>query len=534
MDRRQPGLGRIRTQPFKRGFIVLLASLLIGACSQTIPAEPVARQTLDIEIETGSLRGGLFGDLAVFKNIPYAAPPIGDLRWRAPQPAARWEGSRDATRFGNDCMQNRVSWDRANSAQPVSEDCLYLNVWTPRSSLSKARLPVMVWIHGGSYTSGSGSSPLSDGSQLAARGAVIVTINYRLGRFGFFAHPALRGQAAQEPLANYALMDQLAALRWVQRNAARFGGDPAQVTVFGESAGGDAVQQLLLTPASRGLFSKAIVQSGGGRLLMPRLGEDRPDLPSAETRGQAFAAKAGLKQADAAALRALPAKTVLGDINLVEWEKDRWCSISIDGSLVRSDTVDGFIEGRQAQVPLLIGANGAEFDALPGFALRAINKQLLPRLGSGVDTVMRAYPSEDAFRAHFTSDFLFASTARLIAASSASTQPVYLYRFNYVASDQRSGSPGAAHAADVPYVFGTLHAAGGKVSDEDRAMSKLIGDYWVAFAKSGVPAVSGRPAWKPYSASDDQLYEFTLDGNTAMSPAGHPWLDAIDRNAAHE
>ncbi len=510
--------------------VLLLSAFAAMACTPKIEPEPEPAATASLRTTAGVLRGGVSTEnIASFRNIPYAAPPIGPLRWRAPQPALQWSTEREARRFGNDCLQNREAWDRASSAQPLSEDCLYLNVWTAWPLAPSAPRPVMVWIHGGGLASGTGNSPLSYGQQLAERGVVLVTFNYRLGRFGFFAHPALRDTSLAEPIGNYGLMDQLAVLKWVKANISAFGGDPGNVTVFGESAGGLSVLQLMLTPSARGLFHKAIVQSGGGRLPMARLREDLPSNPSAETRGRKFAESVGLRDATATALRALPAETVLGKISLIEWDKAQWTGLAVNGIDVQSEAVAGFVAGRQMRIPLLIGANGAEFSGLPGFILSRINRDLEPLLGAGVESVRRAYSDEDAFERNLSSDFGFVEPARTIAAAASAVQPTYLYRFNYVAESRRKDSRGAGHASDVAYIFGRLQATGHEIVEADRAFSRLLSDYWTTFAKTGVPAVPGRSAWQPYSKSNDQLYEFGLHGETTMKPAAAPWIDAITR-----
>ena len=261
-----------------------------------LAAAPAAAQ--QVTIDSGALTGATSDGVAAFEGIPYAAPPVGEGRWAAPAPVQRWSAPRDATRFGADCVQNAVPGDVSHGA-PMAEDCLFLNVWTPKPAAG-AKLPVMVWIHGGGFVAGSGALAPTDGTQLAKRDVVVVTFNYRLGRFGFFAHPALQG-------SNWGLMDQIAALQWVKRNIAAFGGDPANVTLFGESAGGESVARLMASPVATGLFAKAITASGGGRDRWPTLAE-------AQAKSSAFAAKTGA--GDLAALRALPAETVRGGITI--------------------------------------------------------------------------------------------------------------------------------------------------------------------------------------------------------------------------
>lgn len=504
--------------------------LLLAACRAPVPQERVAEQALELRSADGPLRGGVLDGVAVFKNIPYAAPPVGALRWRPPAPVQPWQEPREARRYGNDCWQNRKSWDRAMSAQPMSEDCLYLNVWTPLPLRGDKLLPVMVWIHGGAYASGSGSSPLTVGDRLARRGVVLVTLNYRLGRFGFFAHPALSAESREGPLGNYGLMDQIAALHWVQRNIARFGGDPARVTIFGESAGGDAVHQLMLAPPARGLFAAAISQSGGGRALLPRLREDQPDLPSAQTLGQRFAQRAGVHGEDAAALRALPAATVLGDLSLIEWDRQAWSAVCIDGQLVQGDVLEGYAAARQAQVPLLLGSNGDELGALPRFVLRAMNQLLTPRFGAQLPQLIAAYPSAEAYERNLSSDFGFVEPARRIARQASARQPVFLYRYDYVPQAQRGKWRGAPHASDVAYIFGYPEAADADLSEQDRAQASLMGELWTAFARQTQPAAAQATPWPAYQRDDDRVYEISAQG-TRLLPAGAPWLEAIARYA---
>jgi carboxylesterase type B len=510
------------------GRIAAVMVALWSSCTVASAAD-VAQQPV-ITTASGPVQGATSGGVAAFKNIPYAAPPVGDLRWRAPEAAPSWEEVRDASAFGNDCMQNRMSWDKAMSSQPTSEDCLYLNVWTPRAEAG-ARLPVMVWIHGGGFASGSGSSPMTLGDSLAARGVVVVTFNYRLGRFGFFAHPALTAEAGDASVGNYAFMDQIAALQWVQRNIAAFGGDPARVTIFGQSAGGDAVNHLMLSEAARGLFAAAISQSGGGRALWPSLQEGAGDRLGGEAAGEAFAKSAGLKQVDAAALRALPAKKVLGDISLLDNEKKTWSGAMIDGRIIRGGVAEGFAAQRQARVPYMVGATDDELGAIPGFLRGPITRELMPRLGASVDAVIAAYGARSVFDRHFASDFNFVEPARYLAGRAAAAgQPTWLYRLSYVTESKRKSLDGMPHALDVAYVFNTLEASGDRISDADREAAKRIGDIWIAFASAQAPRTPGESrAWVPYSADTDLLYDISADG-VRTAPAGPDGVKAITQH----
>lgn len=503
----------------------LMAASLLGACAQpAVGQTPSPGEATEARIDSGLLRGRLDGDIRSFKGVPYAAAPVGDLRWRPPAAPAPWTGAREADRFGSDCIQNRPSWDKTQSTLPTSEDCLTLNVWAPRTA---AKAPVMVWIHGGGFVMGSGGQPIFDGSKLAARGVVVVTFNYRLGRFGFFAHPALTQEAAGAPTGNYGFMDQIAVLEWVKRNIAAFGGDPANVTLFGESAGGGSVNQLMLAAPARGLFHKAIVQSGGGRDMLPALSAERAGKPSAEASGVAFTEKAGVKDATAAALRAIPAEKLLGKLDLLNMEAGTYSGPMIDGVLVREDADQGFAAGRQAHVPYLVGANSDEFGMVPGFLRGAMAAGPLKDLGGPGEDLTSAYGSKSALEARLASDVTFVEPARELARlHAAAGQRAWLYSFGYVAEAKRKPQTGAGHASDLPFVFDTLPAAEIAPSPADTAAARLVGDYWVAFARTGDPNGAGRAQWPAYDAKADMLLAVG-SGGAAPAPAGSPALDAI-------
>ncbi|NIJ35881.1 para-nitrobenzyl esterase [Sphingopyxis panaciterrae] len=473
--------------------------------SAAVVASPVAAQ--QVTVDSGAVTGASADGVASFKGIAYAAPPVGAGRWRAPALVADWNAPRDATSYGPDCMQNPLPGIQPGS-RPMSEDCLTLNVWTPKPAKG-AKLPVMVWIHGGGFVGGSGTLPETDGGLLAKRDVVIVSFNYRLGRFGFFAHPALGKDG------NWGLMDQIAALKWVQRNIAAFGGDPAKVTVFGESAGGESVSRLMASPLAKGLFARAIVASGGGR-------DDWPTLAEAQVKGQAFAARAGA--ADAAALRALPADAVLGSIALMSKEEDRYSGPMTDGTIVPSGAETIFAAGKQARIPYIIGSNDDELGFIPAPFRAMVNGPVEKGLGASAATVKAAYASEDEANRRLGGDAIFAEPALAFGLWQArSGATAWLYRFGYVAEAQRKPDVGAVHASDVAFQFGNL---GADATPADRAAAKLIGDYWTNFAKTGDPNGSGLPAWSRLDPAAPQLLSIGIAA-TAMAPASTPALTAI-------
>ena len=490
------------------GFAVLCGSLSL------MSAAHAANQAT---IDAGVLQGVAAEGIVSFKGVPYARPPVGVWRWRPPQRPDAWQGVRDASRYGAICMQKVVT-DNGVGLQPASEDCLTLNVFTPEGALGRtdaaAKLPVMVWIHGGGLINGSGSAELYDGTKLARQGVVVVTINYRLGRFGFFAHPALTAETPSTYLANYGLMDQIAALQWVQRNIAAFGGDAKNVTIFGESAGGVCVNRLMMMREAQGLFHRAIVQSGAGR-------EHGVTLREAEADGAAFATKLGVAENDPAALRAIPADAIVAaeDLNLFKGEAP-----ILDGRLLAEDAMEAFGRGRTSKVPYLIGSNSMELPAAfaDGF------KDGLHLTPEAKAAAIKAYGSQDAYDAHIITDAVFAEPARALARDHAiSGRPTWLYRFSVVSA----GAPkvmqgGAVHASDRQYVFQTLAASPWPTDARDETLANTISAYWVAFARTGDPNGEGRPHW-PAHNSKDMLLNFTNEGPVAEVTPDAQALDAI-------
>ena len=519
---------------------LLLCSLTaMGAGTVASPQTPAPVPTPTVvRVESGELQGVVDDGVASFKGISFAAPPVGELRWRPPQPAAPWTGVRQAAGFGADCMQGRFGPPPAAGAPgppASSEDCLFLNVWRPVSATSGAKLPVMVWIHGGGFMFGSGSFPMTSGAQFAKHGVVLVSLNYRLGRFGFFAFPALSREHADETKGNYAYMDQIAALHWVKRNIAAFGGDPNNVTIFGFSAGGVSVHSLLASPMARGLFHKAIAESGGSRdsvLTARPMREDGvdPNYPvSAETIGLQFAHSIGIEGTDQAALaklRALSAEEVLRGApaqpggNAPSYET----TPILDGKLITETAETAYKARHQPRVPLLLGSNSAD---TAGNRIKATTKeQLFARYGQWSAQAKAAYDPDGsadlaALVAKANDDFGQAEPARFAAnAFAANGSPVYLYRFSYVHTATREqGRAGAPHGGEIAFVFDTLSAGrGGAPTPEDRAVARMAHAYWVNFAKAGDPNGPGLPAWPRHDPSKDLIFDFRADGSAGAAP----------------
>jgi para-nitrobenzyl esterase len=423
-------------------------------------------------------------------------------------------------------MQNRAEWDPSLSHMEMSEDCLTLNIWSPEKVDAPA--PVMVWIHGGGFVMGSASQDGFDGASLAKRGVVLVSFNFRLGRFGFFAHPELTAEAAGGPTGNFALMDQIAALRWIHENISSFGGDPQNVTIFGESGGGASVAHLMAIEDAAGLFHKAIIQSGGGRLRwapMVQTGKDK----GAEAAGLAFSKSLKGSGDTIAQLRALPSETILGEVSFSKLRSKIYSGPMIDGALVKREFLASFAEGREARIPVIVGANSAELNHMPWIAKFLIRRGVKKALKTRLDEIESAYGGKRALDHNLINDWGFVEPARSLARRhGANGAPAYLYEFDYVHTALRTEFEGARHASEVAFVFDTVGKGDGVTpSDEDRRVSAEVGAYWTSFAKTGAPAPEGLPQWPTYDPAVDERMTFRLAGPQMRKVRNAAALDAI-------
>ncbi len=479
----------------------------------------------------GMVRGTAAADgrIRIFKGVPYAGAPVGEFRWKEPRPVTPWEGVRDAIELGAQCMQGPIFGD-ISFPRPASEDCLTLNIWTPAANGSD-RLPVMVWIHGGGFQAGASAEPRHDGEAFARKGVVLVAINYRLGVFGFLAHPELTRESGRQASGNYGLMDQIAALRWVKDNIAAFGGNPDNVTIFGESAGSFSVSALMASPLAAGLLHKAIGESGAyftvgsGTLALQT-------LATTEAQGAKFAASVGADSI--AALRARSSEELLKAAMKIQ----PWFAPNLDGYVLREDVSATYTAGKQAHVPLLAGWNADE--ARAGVVLgkekptaQRFAEDVRKRFGADADAILEAYPASndaDALEsaAALASDmFIGHATWKWIETHAKTGRaPVYRYSFDRkipVAPDANvMGVPatardiGARHAGEIEYVFGALDSVRNVTWEaSDRTLSDAMTTYWANFARSGDPNGAGLPKWPRYDAERRVLH---LDETIADAP----------------
>jgi para-nitrobenzyl esterase len=473
------------------------------ALAALVFASPALAQAPLVEAPSGSVQGKLDGSIRTFKGIPYALPPVGGMRWRPPAPMQPWKGVRAATDFGPACVQPQGKSASVYSPAeplPVSEDCLTLNIWAPANA---KRAPVFFWIHGGALTTGSSREALYDGKRLAEQGVIVVSINYRLGVLGWLAHPALSAESPQKVSGNYGLLDQMAALAWVKHNIAAFGGDPANVTIAGESAGGLSVLFLMESPLARGTFAKAVAQSAY-MVTMPELKKSAYGAPSAEAIGQMLSA--GVQTPDLAALRGMSAQAITDSAAKLGF----FPFGVVDRLVLPEQMVTAFDKGKQAPVPVLAGFNQGEIRSLMMLAPKApdtaadYEKGIRERYGDMADAFLKLYPAADYKESIIATsrDALYGwTTERLARKQAALGQPAYLYLFDHGYPAMEQAGLHAFHASELPYVFGTLDGTPPnwpKVPDSDRPLSDAMLSYWANFAKSGTPSATGAPAWPAY------------------------------------
>ncbi len=482
-------------------------SLVLGLAATIVALPAFAAHGPQVNAPAGSLEGRDDGGARVFEGIPYAAPPVGPLRWKAPAPAAPWTGVKVADKFGPACYQpqSTVVSIYTNATGPMSEDCLSLNIWTPKTA-NKA--PVLVWIHGGALWGGRSSETIYDGAKLAARGIILVSINYRLGVLGWLAHPELSAESPNNVSGNYGLLDQIAALQWVKRNIGAFGGDPDNVTIAGESAGGLSVMYLMAAPDARGLFAKAIAQSAY-MVSTPALRGTAYGWPSAEDGGIRLAAQAQAK--DIAALRAMdPAKItgVAAATGFVPFG-------AVDGKVLPRQLVEVFDSGEQAHVPILAGFNAGEIRSLRILAppvpasAEVYETSIRAHYLDLADAFLKLYPSSNLSESVLatTRDALYGWTAeRLARRQAAIGVPSYLYLFDHPYTAADSAGLHAFHGSELPFMFGTTDRTSQywpKIpqTQEEQAFSDDMLDYWASFARTGRPQAAHAPDWPAYGTS---------------------------------
>lgn len=486
-----------------------------------------------VRISSGVIEGmpGSRPGIREFRGVPYAAPPVGPSRWAPPRPPPSWSGPRKAHCFGNRCVQTHPFPDMLFRSSAESEDCLYLSIWTPAET-AQDRLPVLVWIHGGGFFAGASDEGRHEGSSLAAKGVVLVEVNYRLGVLGFLSHPELTAESDHRASGNYGLLDQVAALEWVHENIEAFGGDPGNVTVFGESAGSLSVSALMASPLTVGLFHRAIGQSGGyfSSATLPLR-----SLPDAEEMGAEFAAEVGV--ASLADLRVRPASDLIAAVGE---DPTRFAPI-LDGRLLPRDPWEVFREGCQLQVPLLAGWNSAEVKTAPA-TVEAFTAWLRERFPEDHDALLGVYPAGNDREAALSAvalasdDFMGYSTWKWIELHSGTGgAPVFRYLFDQIVpvpdGPPPPDDPGAAHASEIEFVFNTLDTRRLAWREEDRYVADLMGSYWTNFARTGDPNGPGLPGWPAWDAATRSILRLRATPEAEPEPHRNRYLllDAIEK-----
>lgn len=495
----------LRVAMFALAFALLGAPPAAGASSSAGDAAAL------VEVEGGTLRGAVRDGVVSFKGVPYAAQPVGALRWRPPQPAPAWSGERDARAFGASCLQPPRGRDSVYLSEmpPTSEDCLTLNVWAP---VGAENAPVMVWVHGGALLTGAGGEPMYDGAVYARRGIVFVSINYRLGLLGFLAHPALSAESEEGVSGNYGLLDQVAALRWVRQNIAAFGGDPDRVTIAGESAGALSILALMTSPRAEGLFHRAIVQSG----YMPSF----PELRAA-AREQRSAEAAGLILAEAAGADGAAALRAADPVRLFEaglstgWTPEP----TIDGVVLPRQLAEAFARGEQARVPVLAGYNEGEIRSLLFFmppvpeSAEAYDASVRERFGAAAQRYLSIYSGRDPYAdvmASMRDGFYGWAAQYAVRAQARLGLPAYLYYFRHATPAQRARNLAAHHASELTYMFARVDSPAlgpnwprPPQTESEARLAEAMVEYWASFVRTGEPQAPGEQSWPRYAPEEE-------------------------------
>jgi para-nitrobenzyl esterase len=495
-------------------FLLLVLAFTMVTCSSEQTTKTTTLE--EPQLDSGPISGIQEGDIWVYKGIPFAAPPVGELRWKEPQPVESWDEVRPCTEFGPACSQpTSDDWGGFMTIGETSEDCLYLNIWTPAESPDE-RLPVMFWIHGGAFRTGSGSQAVYDGVNMAGNDVIIVTINYRLGPFGFFAHPLLTEESPNNSSGNYGLLDQIAALEWVERNIEAFGGDPDNVTVFGESAGAMSIYSLMASPLAEGLFDGAIMQSGPFLDMGLPLNPD-DTLENAEEKGEEVSEELGCEGVEDE-LACLRDKSPEELMQASDRGDDPLAHINLgpntDGWVLPDSPSAVFAAGEQYDVPVIVGSNADDGSIfVPDIDLQQSQLLVSFLYGDYAEQVEALFPAETEEQVwQATSDLItemgFAATARFIAASMQDKgSDAFLYLFSRIPDDERAEGLGAFHGLEIVYVFGNFDKVGLDTVDQtDTDLSKAMMDYWVTFAKTGDPNSSDVLPW-PFYAAEDYQYQ---------------------------
>lgn len=523
LDHRKPFLGSLDRHGSAPVFMAMICLVMLVFTQRSVVMSAPIQDI--IEIQSGKISGlRLPNGVLAFKGVPYAAPPVGALRWRPPRPPQRWSGVRPCTDYGPACPQpdlGPISWKKYDR---VSEDCLYLNVWTPAKD-DQDKLPVMFWIHGGALVVGSASDDMYDGRYLAQKGVVVVSVNYRLGPFGFLAHPLLSRESPQRVSGNYGLLDQIEALKWVSENISKFGGDPERVTIFGESAGARSVAHLMACPLARGLYHRAIMQSSSVYRPLYHLRKELYQRPSMEQVGVQVSERLGCERAGdvLACLRGKTAAQILqaaqpgmAGFGITKENKTPY-EPAVDGWIVPEDPSDLFDRGQQAAVPVILGFNaneGSLFVRNVPLAPAIARQFVLSAFGTNAREVMEAFPMRTEQETSRVLDQIAGfigvsapvrSTARAMDRIGA---PTWLYYFTYVRSDVMGRRYGAYHGSEIRFVFHNLDLSRTQVTAKDRELAELMSSYWVSFAAKGNPNGRLRPEWPRYDAQNERHMEF--------------------------